>query len=144
MTFPVTPAEGLSPCQPLRWKRGFGVQPRDWQIACGNCGNSRRILCPRNCPQFHCLTSGGRLRMTIVDTPLPATSVSATSVFRRPKSPALIALIAPTLRKRSVLGRELAPHQRRGEVAPGEGHFLDIDAGHGVDPLAHPLAAQPL
>src|SRR5260370_32981322 len=76
--------------------------------------------------------------------PQPATNVSATNVFRRPKWPALIALIAPTLRKGSVLGRELAADQRRREIAPGEGHFLDIDAGHGVDPIAHPLAAQPL
>src|SRR5260370_39424142 len=76
--------------------------------------------------------------------PQPATNVSATNVFRRPKWPALIALIALTLRKGSVLGRELAADQRRREIAPGEGHFLDIDAGHGVDPIAHPLAAQPL
>ena len=27
---------------------------------------------------------------------------------------------------------------------PAEGHLLDIDAGHGVDALAHPLAAQAL
>src|SRR5882724_11516530 len=33
-------------------------QPRDWQIASGNCGNSLQILCPRNCPQFHRLTLG--------------------------------------------------------------------------------------
>src|SRR5260370_32634204 len=76
--------------------------------------------------------------------PAPATNVSATNVFRRPKWPALIALIALTLRKGSVLGRKLAADQRRGEIAPGESHFLDIDAGHGVDPIAHPLAAQPL
>src|SRR5260370_33624481 len=40
------------------WKRGFGMQPRDWQIASGNCGNSLQILCARNCPQLHCLTLG--------------------------------------------------------------------------------------
>src|SRR5260370_36589358 len=37
----------------------FGVPPRDWQIASGNCGYSLQILCSRNCPQFHCLTLGG-------------------------------------------------------------------------------------
>src|SRR5260370_36390035 len=76
--------------------------------------------------------------------PRPATNVSATNVFRRQKRPALIALIAPTLRKGSVLGRELAPDQGYREVAPGVGHLLDVGAGHGVDAVADRLAAQPL
>src|SRR5690349_3061923 len=44
----------------------------------------------------------------------------------------------------SILGRELAPDQGCREVVPTEGHLLDVDAGHGVDALAHALAAQPL
>ena len=42
------------------------------------------------------------------------------------------------------LGRQLPPDQRHCKRAPGEGDLLDVGAGHGVDPLAHPLAAQPL
>src|SRR5713226_8760653 len=78
--------------------------------------------------------------------PQPATRVSVSNVFRRPKAAAptaLTALTAPTLRKGSVLGGKLAADQRRREVAPGEGHLLDVGAGHGVDPMADRLAAQP-
>src|SRR5260370_41529316 len=76
--------------------------------------------------------------------PRPATNVSATNVFRRQKRPALIALIAPTLRKGSVLGRELAPDQGCSEVAPGVVHLLDAGAGPAVDAVADRLPAQPL
>src|SRR3979490_948623 len=72
--------------------------------------------------------------------PQPVTRVSVSNVFGHPKSAALTAL---TLRTGSVLGRELAPDQRRGEVAPGEGHLLDVGAGHGVDAMADRLATQP-
>src|SRR5260370_42198772 len=94
----------------------------------------------RMCADLHRERIGS---MAFFAHPQPATNVSATNVFRRPKWPALIALIAPTLRKGSVLGRELAADQRPREIAPSEGHFLDIDAGHGVDPMAHPLARRP-
>src|SRR4030088_2879135 len=76
--------------------------------------------------------------------PQPVTRVSVSNVFGRPKSAAPTALTALTLRTGSVLGRELAPDQRRREVAPGEGHLLDVGAGHGVDAVADRLAAQPL
>src|ERR1700730_16603396 len=81
--------------------------------------------------------------MTHFRCPQPATRVSASNVFGRPKPTALTALTAPTRRKGSVFGREFAPHQRHREVAPGEGHLLDVGAGHGVDAMADRLAAQP-
>src|SRR5713101_2222435 len=75
--------------------------------------------------------------------PQPATRVSVSNVFGHPKPAAPTALTAPTPRTGSVLGRELAPDQRHREVAPGEGHLLDVGAGHGVDAMADRLAAQP-
>src|SRR5258708_7585472 len=96
--------------------------------------------------------------------PQPATKVSATRVSaetsQTSETPQVTEIPAPnpaefpqsetsetsqTSETPSVfLGRELAPHQRHGEVAPGEGHLLDVGAGHGVDPVADRLAAQPL
>src|SRR6266851_1511901 len=71
--------------------------------------------------------------------PQPATRVSATRVSAETSQ------TSGTSETPSVfLGRQLAAHQRRREVAPGEGHLLDVGAGHGVDAMADRLAAQPL
>src|SRR5713226_5006215 len=44
------------------------VQPRDWQIASGNCGNSLQILRSRSCPRTPRMTrydEGGKMRRAL-------------------------------------------------------------------------------